>query len=83
VGVEAVGSDLEGFWDSEEAEGGATVLVSSTLAIAVTDRWRLVVGGGPVLRATPDRAAAAVNASFAAPGGRTGYVLRTSVRRAW
>jgi hypothetical protein len=27
LGVEAVGSDLEGFWDSAEAGGGATLVV--------------------------------------------------------
>lgn len=85
LGVEAVGSDLEGFWDSEEAEGGATVLVGPTLAVGVSDHWRLVVGGGPVFRATTDRqpAALASGPSLVAPSGRAGYVLRTSFRRAW
>jgi len=25
LGIEAIGKDLEGFWDSKEAEGGALV----------------------------------------------------------
>jgi hypothetical protein len=83
LGVEAVGSDLEGFWNSEEAEGGATLLVGPTLAVAVSDHWRLVVGGGPVLRATTDHAMLEGNPSLALPSGRAGYVIRTSVRRAW
>lgn len=81
LGVEAVGSDLEGFWDSEEAEGGATLLVGPTLAASLTERWRLVVGGGAVLRATTDRALA-TSPSLTSPH-RAGYVLRTSLRRVW
>jgi hypothetical protein len=81
LGVEAVGSDLEGLWESDEAEGGATVLLGPTLAVAASARWRLVVGGGPVVRATRSTALT----SQAAPGAErsTGYVLRTSVRAAW
>jgi hypothetical protein len=75
LGVEAVGSDLEGFFDTEEAEGGATLLVGPTVAVAVSDKWRLVVGGGPVIRATtsatrPDQPS-------------SGYVVRTSLRLGW
>jgi hypothetical protein len=76
LGVEAVGSDLEGFWDSGEAEGGATLFVGPTLAFSPAGSWRLVVGGGAVLRTT---------SSTAAPSAqqRSGYVLRTSVRLGW
>ena len=76
LGVEAVGSDLEGFWDQAEAEGGATLFVGPTLAFSPSDSWRLVAGGGPVLRAT---------SSTAGPQAerRSGYVLRTSVRLGW
>jgi hypothetical protein len=75
LGVEAVGSDLEGFWDSAEAEGGATLFVGPTLAFSPAGSWRLVVGGGPVLRTTSSTAASAQQ--------RSGYVLRTSVRLGW
>ena len=85
LGVEAVGSDLEGLWDREEAEGGATVLIGPTLAVSVLDHWRLVVGGGPVLRASTDRTMLGQVASPSAinSAGRAGYVLRTSLRRSW
>ncbi|HKW11301.1 MAG TPA: hypothetical protein VJO33_13045, partial [Gemmatimonadaceae bacterium] len=84
VGVEAVGSDLEGFFDTAEAEGGATVLVGPTLAFAVAHRWRLVLGGGPVLRASSN-ATPTGTLSPASPLGtrRSGHVLRTSLRLAW
>lgn len=76
LGVEAVGSDLEGFWDSAEAEGGATLFVGPTLALSPSGSWRLVVGGGPVLRTTSSTAALSAER-------RSGYVLRTSVRLGW
>ena len=76
LGVEAVGSDLEGLWDSAEAEGGATLFVGPTLAFSPTGSWRLVVGGGPVLRTTSSTAAPSADR-------RSGYVLRTSVRLGW
>jgi hypothetical protein len=76
LGVEAVGSDLEGFWDSGEAEGGATLFIGPTLALSPSGSWRLVVGGGPVLRTTSSTVAPSVER-------RNGYVLRTSVRLGW
>jgi hypothetical protein len=76
LGVEAVGSDLEGFWDPGEAEGGATLLVGPTLAFSPSASWRLVVGGGPVLRTTSSTAATSA-------AHHTGYVIRTSVRMGW
>jgi hypothetical protein len=76
LGVEAVGSDLEGFWDSGEAEGGATLFVGPTLAFSPSGSWRLVVGGGPVLRTTSSTAAPSIEQ-------RSGYVIRTSVRLGW
>lgn len=84
LGVEVVGSDLEGLFDSTEAEGGATVLAGPTLAVAVSTHWRLVLGGGPVLRATTSRAPSSM-ADAASLGGpsRPGYVLRTSLRHVW
>jgi hypothetical protein len=85
LGIEAVGSDLEGLWDSEEAEGGATLLIGPTLALAPSDRWRLVVGGGPVIRATTDKTINALGSrpSLGAPSGQAGYVVRLSLRRVW
>jgi hypothetical protein len=85
LGVEAVASDLEGLWDSEEAEGGATLLIGPTLAVAASDRWRLVVGGGPVVRATKDKPINGLGSgpSLGTPTGQSGYVLRLSLRRIW
>jgi hypothetical protein len=49
LGVEAVGEDLEGFWDPNEAEGGARLLAGPSLHISPPDaRWQLTATGGPV-----------------------------------
>jgi hypothetical protein len=84
VGVEAVGSDLEGFFDDAEAEGGATVLVGPSIAVAISEHCRLVVGGGPVIRASSTSEAGPLHGA-ASPLGtqRSGYVMRTSLRLAW
>lgn len=53
AGVEAVGEDLEGFWEADEAEGGAKLLVGPSLNYApVYSRFSFSLCGGPVLYAT-------------------------------
>jgi hypothetical protein len=81
VGIEAVGEDLEGIFDPNEAEGGAKLMLGPTLVIAPTSRWRLSVGGGPVMRLSHSTVA-----SSQAPRDlitRSGYVIRTSVGYQW
>lgn len=61
LGIEAVGEDLEGFWDPLEAEGGARLLVGPSIHYTPAGRkWRLTAAGGrpstrriPAARATP------------------------------
>jgi len=49
LGVEAIGEDLEGFWDSEEAEGGARLLAGPSLHVSPAgQRWQLTATGGPL-----------------------------------
>jgi hypothetical protein len=55
-GVEAIGEDLEGFWDKEEAEGGAKILVGPSLNIEPKKtRFSFCVSGGPVFYATQNQ----------------------------
>jgi hypothetical protein len=82
VGLEAVGEDLEGIFDPNEAEGGAKLLLGPTLAIAPTAHWQLILGGGPVLRLSQST----VIGGGGAPRDlitRSGYVLRSSVGYTW
>jgi hypothetical protein len=52
-GFEAVGEDLEGFWDKEEAEGGAKLLIGPSLNMTTNNsRISFSVSGGPVFYAT-------------------------------
>jgi hypothetical protein len=53
AGIEAVGQDLEGFWETDEAEGGAKLLVGPSINIS-PERSRLSFSlcGGPVFYAT-------------------------------
>ncbi len=52
-GIEAVGQDLEGFWESNEAEGGARLLVGPSLNYApMASRFSFTLCGGPMIYAT-------------------------------
>lgn len=53
IGVEAVGQDLEGFWDDEEAEGGARLFFGPTASLALEGTpWHFTLGGGMIVRGT-------------------------------
>jgi hypothetical protein len=81
MSVEAVGQDLEGFWDPEEKDGGARLMVGPSIAIAPpTARWQLSFGGGPIVRAT--RTNFASDADRPLPT-RNGYVVRSAVGFNW
>lgn len=55
-GIEAIGEDLEGFWDKEEAEGGAKLLVGPSLnLIPKKSRLSFSLSGGPVFYATQNQ----------------------------
>jgi hypothetical protein len=82
VGLEAVGEDLEGIFDPNEAEGGAKLMLGPTVAIAPSARWQLVVGGGPVLHLSHSL----VTGGSSVPRDlitRSGYVIRSSVGYTW
>lgn len=52
-GFEAVGQDLEGFWEADEAEGGARLLIGPSLNYApVNSRLAFSLCGGPIIYAT-------------------------------
>lgn len=51
LGVEAVGQDLEGFWEANEAEGGARILTGPSAHLQV-GAWEAGVAGGYIFRPT-------------------------------
>lgn len=81
MSVEAVGQDLEGFWDPAEKDGGARLMVGPSLAIAPpTAKWQLIVGGGPIVRATRSSFDSAADRPLPT---RNGYVIRSSIGFSW
>jgi hypothetical protein len=53
IGFEAVGQDLEGFWDKEEAEGGAKLMLGPSINLnPQNSRLSFTIAGGPVFYAT-------------------------------
>jgi hypothetical protein len=79
VGVETIGEDLEGFWDSTEAEGGARILAGPSIHIGSPRRaWQLSAAGGPMLHpADTGRSSGAVR-DLPPQSTRLGYALRIS-----
>jgi hypothetical protein len=52
-GFEAVGQDLEGFWETDEAEGGARLLIGPSLNFApAASRFSFTLCAGPIIYAT-------------------------------
>lgn len=52
-GIEAVGQDLEGFWQTDETEGGARILIGPSLNfVPVGSRFSFSLCGGPIIQAT-------------------------------
>jgi hypothetical protein len=78
LGVEAVGEDLEGFWEAEEAEGGAKVYAGPAVHWAASaGRLWLSAGGGPIVYATRSGRTSPAPRPLAAAGN--GFTMRLSV----
>ena len=77
LGVEAVGEDLEGFWEAEEAEGGAKLYAAPALHwTAPAGRLWLSAGGGPTVYAT--RSARSSPAPWPLAAAGNGFTMRLS-----
>jgi hypothetical protein len=81
AGIEAVGEDLEGFWEADEAEGGAKLLVGPSINMVPNNsRFSFSVCGGPVFYAT--RSTAATSQAIRDVGtlaSQNGYTIRAMV----
>ncbi len=79
LGLEAVGQDLEGFWEADEAEGGARIMVGPSLNVAAQNsKFSFSFSGGPVFYATRSNIvpSEAIRELGASPNG---YSLRALV----
>src|SRR5262249_26841872 len=81
VGVEAIGEDLEGFWEPDEAEGGAKLLVGPSMRIAPQGKqWEVSAAGGPLIRATDNQIQSVDGLVRSLPVStqKNGYAMRVS-----
>jgi hypothetical protein len=80
IGVEGLAEDLEGFWDRQEAEGGARILIGPSIHVAPKGRrWQLTATGGPIFH--PSRADLSSDAVRDLPPttSRLGYAVRVGL----
>ena len=77
IGAEAMGEDIEGFWEKGEAEGGARVFAGPALHVAPPgSKLQVSLVGGPMIHGTRN------NNSSDAPralAGSRAYAARASV----
>ena len=79
AGVEALGEDLEGFWDDEEAEGGAKVLVGPSINLTpLSSGFSFSFSGGPVIYATQSQIEAPSEAIRDLPV-KNGFTVRARI----
>jgi hypothetical protein len=80
VGIEMIGEDLEGFWDPNEAEGGARLLVGPSLRFAPPSaKWQIGAAGGPMVHATRSAVVSDATRSLPTGAGTNGYAVRVSL----
>jgi len=76
-GVDAVGEDLEGFFEPEEAEGGAKFMVGPTVQMQLSRKMQFRLGAGPIFYLT--KSTAISQAPRYLPPGKSGYTIRVSM----
>jgi hypothetical protein len=80
LGFEAVGEDLEGFWESEEAEGGAGLLVGPSVRVSPADRrWQLIATGGPLFHPSDTGRSSGAFRDLPPDTKRTTYAFKVSL----
>jgi hypothetical protein len=80
LGVEAVGEDLEGFWDPHEAEGGAHLLVGPSLHFSPAGgRWHLTATGGPVFHSSASGRTSGALRDLPSDARRANYAVRLAL----
>lgn len=85
-GFEAVGEDLEGFWQSNEAEGGAKMMIGPSINFEPSNApFSISVCGGPAFYATKNKPIPDNNPirDLGTTAVQNGYTLRFSVNYAF
>jgi len=79
-GLEAVGQDLEGFWETDEAEGGARLLVGPSVNYAPSgSRFAFTLCGGPIIYATRSSNTQGQFAAYRELPANNGFTLKFNV----
>lgn len=80
VGIEAIGEDLEGFWEQEEAEGGARLLAGPSVRVAPDGRrWQLLATGGPMFHPADTGRSSGALRELPPDRARTGYAFKVAL----
>jgi hypothetical protein len=80
LGAEAIGEDLEGFWEAEEAEGGARLLVGPSLHLSPAGRrWQMIATGGPLFHPKDTGRASAAFRDLPPETRRASYAFKASL----
>jgi hypothetical protein len=80
VGVEGIGEDLEGFWETDEAEGGARLLVGPSLHVAPPGKkWQLTATGGPSFHPENSGRSSDAIRDLPATTDRVGYAVKVGL----
>jgi len=80
LGVEGLAEDLEGFWDPNEAEGGARLLVGPSLHVAPAGRsWQFNATGGPAFHPSDTGRTSGALRDLPPTAKRTGYAARVGL----
>jgi len=76
-GIDAIGEDLEGFFEPDEAEGGAKLMVGPTVKMRFSRRMQFRLGAGPIFYLT--KSTSISDAPRYLPPGKSGYTIRVSM----
>jgi len=81
LGFEALGQDLEGFWEKDEAEGGAKLLIGPSVNLEPNhSKLSFSISGGPVFYATRSQvASSAAIREIGNIASGNGYTIRALV----
>jgi hypothetical protein len=70
----------EGFWDAEEAEGGARILVGPSVHVAPTNaKWQVTITGGPLFHGDANANSSDASRLLPLQSARLGYAVRGSL----
>jgi hypothetical protein len=80
AGVEMIGEDLEGFWEEDEAEGGAKMLIGPSINFSPSkSRFSFSACGGPVFFATKSTAFSSGALREIGRSSQNGYSVRAGL----